>query len=184
MKEDKGLLRYESKTWSKLAVEKLIALDLAPSISINTSQIPTYKFYFSDDQLIVDHHSFADMGGPLVGVLSAHKAFPTEDLLVLACDFPKLHSIALQHLLDQFRITNSYEVVCFSIEGNIQPLCAIYSVGGLAKILLAYQNRELKKNSMMYVLAQLRTYYIDAKRDWIPYFKNFNAAADLDDLNN
>lgn len=179
MKEDKGLLLFQDKTWAHLALEKLSAINLASIISVNTSQTLTYTSYFKEGQLITDDNDLNDMGGPLVGVLSAHKAFPSEDLLVLACDFPKLDAIILQYLLDQFRKRDIYEAVCFKVDGQIQPLCAIYTATGLAKIVLAYQNKTLRKNSMMYVLEQLRTNYIDVKRDWIPYFQNFNSSQDL-----
>ncbi len=181
MNDDKGLLLFQGKTWAHLALEKLSALNIATAISVNKNQIPIYTSYFKDDQLITDDNDFIDIGGPLVGVLSSHKVFPTEDLLVLACDFPKIDTAILQYLLDQHR-SDVYEVVCYKVEDQVQPLCAIYTATGLAKILLAYQNKTLRKNSMMHVLEQLRTNYLDVALDWIPYFKNFNAAADLDFL--
>ena len=180
MKTDKGMLVLGDKTWAELAAEKLSALDLPTVISINPSQRTTYETHFKKEQLIVDHPTFADVGGPLLGILSVHKQFPSEDLLVLACDFPKMETIVLDFLLNQFKKNLACEAMCFKIEKQVQPLCAIYTATGLARILNIYQQKRLERNSMMYVLEQLQPIYLVPDKSWNPYFKNANSKVDLD----
>jgi molybdopterin-guanine dinucleotide biosynthesis protein A len=180
MKADKGMLVLSDKTWAQLAVEKLSVLDLSTIISINPSQRTTYETHFKKAQLIVDHPAFADVGGPLLGVLSVHRQFPSQDLLILACDFPKMESIVLHYLHDQFKKSTAYEAMCFKIENQVQPLCAIYTATGLVRIMNLYQQKKLGRNSMMHLLELLQTNYLVPDKSWSPYFKNANSKADLD----
>lgn len=45
--------------------------------------------------------------------------------MVLACDFIKMQTIVLEHLITQFKNRNGYEAICFVVENPVQPLCAI-----------------------------------------------------------
>ena len=168
------------KTWAQLGADKLLALDLPTVISINPSQRTAYETHFKKEQLIFDHPSFVDVGGPLLGLLSVHQQLPSQDLMVLACDFPKMELIILQHLFDQFKKSIACEAMCFKVENQVQPLCAIYAATGLASILNIYQQKRLDRNSMMYVLEQLQTNYLVPDKSWNSHFKNANSKVDLD----
>ena len=179
MREDKGLLLFLHKTWAQLAEEKLLALDLTPVFSINPSQHTTYGANFKSAQLISDSPELEGTAGPLLGVLSVHLSFPSENLLVLACDMLKMEVIVLLELLHQFKENPTIEAICFKCENQIEPLCGIYSASGLAKLFDMHKRKTLGKNSMMHVLEILDVRYIVVENNWGPYFKNLNSVADL-----
>jgi molybdopterin-guanine dinucleotide biosynthesis protein A len=70
--------------------------------------------------------------------------------------------------------------MCFKIENQVQPLCAIYTATGLVRIMNLYQQKKLGRNSMMHLLELLQTNYLVPDKSWSPYFKNANSKADLD----
>ena len=179
MKKDKGLLPFKGKTWAQLAEEKLSALDLTPVFSINPSQHTTYRTNFKSAQLISDSPELEGTAGPLLGILSVHLSVPSENLLVLACDMLKMEVVVLRELMHQFKANPTIEAICFKCENQIEPLCAIYSASGLAKLTDMHKRKRLRKNSMMHVLEILDVRYIIAENNWGPYFKNFNSVADL-----
>ena len=71
------------------------------------------------------HDSF-ESAGPLVGILSAMKAYPQMAWLVVACDLPLLDSVSLDNLLarrDPTKIATAYRS---SSDGKPEPLFTIY----------------------------------------------------------
>ena len=179
MKKDKGLLLFRDKTWAQLAEEKLAALDLATIVSINPSQHTSYHIHFKAQQLTTDNAELVGMGGPLLGLMSVHLSLPSENLLALACDMPNMQVKILRELLNQFNETPGIQAICFKHQNKVEPLCAVYTASGLGKIFDIYQKKELKKNSMMYVLELLDAKYLVLKNEEISCFENFNSIADL-----
>lgn len=177
MGDDKGLLLSNKKTWAQWAHEKLALLTLPTVLSIKSKQEPLYKLIFSEEHLVIDDH--LSLAGPLLGVLSVHKRFASEDLMILACDLPLINQKVLETLWYEYKNNRDYEVYVFKFENQTEPLCGIYTHKGLAKILSAYSSKNLERYSMMYVLEQLQTKYIAAPETWKPYFKNFNSPTDL-----
>jgi molybdopterin-guanine dinucleotide biosynthesis protein A len=106
MGDDKGLLLSNKKTWVQLAQEKLALLPLPTAVSINSEQEPDYKLIFSEGQLVIDDHlSVAD---PLLGVLSVHKRFASQDLMILACDLPLINQEILETLHHEYKSNGGY----------------------------------------------------------------------------
>jgi molybdopterin-guanine dinucleotide biosynthesis protein A len=180
MGRDKGLLQYASKTWAQIAFDKLHALDIPVVVSINPSQLQTYRAVFSNELLITDDDAF-DIGGPLKGILSVHKRYPQNDLLVLAADIVNMSEDLLQQLYLFYKQTSA-EAVIFKHELHLEPLCGIYRTNALDKIVELYKKGELKKHSLHFILEQLETVCIDVPPQQEDKFANFNSESDLQNL--
>ena len=176
MGDDKGLLKSGNKTWAERGVEKFISLDIPFLISINASQVPSYRLHFDEGSLSIDDESIT-IQGPLLGLMSAHNHYPDKDILVLACDMINMNHQLLVELMTTFKNSTS-KAIAFKGE-TIEPLCAIYSSKGLKKIFSIYQKKELQKHSMMHVLELLHAEYIPIKAEQKVFFKNYNEPADL-----
>lgn len=180
MGTDKGLIVTQSVTWTQLAINKLAALNLSVVISVNETQYSTYLLKFKDATIVKDHAAI-EVYGPLKGLLSVHLKHPAKDLLVLACDMPHMHQQVLQELLMETSKANS-EALVFRSNEQIEPLCAAYSAKGLDKIYNLYLQGQLKKNSLHYLLENLKTTYLPVHPDWSKYFANYNSPSDLSSL--
>jgi len=177
MGDDKGLLMLDNRIWAQHAKEKIAALNLPVMLSINSDQVEPYQLFFKKGELIVDADDI-NIAGPLLGILSAHLKFPNEDILVLACDMPNMQMPVLKELLACYQ-KGSHEAIAFINGDQLEPMCAVYSSGGLAEILSLYKNNNLDRHSMMHALEILDTDFIKAKESWQPYFRNFNSPDDL-----
>ncbi len=181
MKDDKGLLLFNSETWAQLASRKLSSLNLQTVFSIRQEQLQSYNSIFSEDQLIIDQASL-NLAGPLLGILSVHVRFPKEDLVVLACDLPNLQPFVVKELVDQFQKNKECEAITFKLNGRVEPLCGIYTAKGLAKIRVLQQEKKLNQFSMIHALETVETEYLQALEDWDFFFKNLNSPDDLNGL--
>jgi molybdopterin-guanine dinucleotide biosynthesis protein A len=175
MGTDKGLLSLDEKVWAEIVREKLTHLRIPSAISINTHQKENYLKHFDANDLVVDNPGI-NIQGPVLGLMSAHLKFPSDDLLVLACDMIAMHEEVLRKLTADHDALNPSAIAYKS--DRIEPMCAIFSSQGLNKILHAHQRGGLPKNSMTYVLSQLNAVYISLPEEWRPYFKNVNSAKD------
>ncbi len=176
MGSDKGLLLHQGKTWAQKAVYTLSCCNMPVLLSVRKEQIPLYTACFDNSILLPD----ADIatGGPAKGILSAHLQHPGENFFVLACDMLNMQAEAIQFLLAQSKEREG-EVFVYTINGNAEPLCGLYTCTALAKINQLYQQQAIKKNSMKYLLSQVNTVYVDVPFNWLPYFKNYNTGSDL-----
>lgn len=176
MGKDKGLLIHDNKKWAEIGWDKFSHLHIYPLISINQSQVDDYSSYFDKKDLLIDDTSLA-LGGPLLGLMSAHLRYPNQDILVLACDMVNMSSDLIQELIKTFHDTPA-EAIAFKGD-QIEPLCALYSAAGLHKIFSSYTSKSLSKHSMKYVLESLQTIYIPLQEEHQLFFKNFNLPPDL-----
>jgi len=180
MGTDKGLITTNEQTWAQAAASKLGALELPCYLSVNESQHSGYATHFHSSQLIRDNKTI-DVRGPLLGVLSAHIELPGEDLFVLACDLPLMEIAVLEQLVESCNAIAA-DTFFFTNDGNPEPLCAIYTANGLAHVLDLLNTGRLQKHSMKYILEHLPTHTIPLRPDQKPFFRNFNAHADLNGL--
>ncbi|HEY5823340.1 MAG TPA: molybdenum cofactor guanylyltransferase, partial [Cyclobacteriaceae bacterium] len=171
MGSDKGLLKDGDKTWSQMAIEKLSSLSLHSVVSINSSQKNTYSPFFSSDQLVLDKEEL-DIRGPLLGLLSVHDQFASDDLFILGCDLPKMEIHVLQSLLDEHKQFPHFDCFVFSNSTHNEPLCGVYTANGLKKISDAVGEGKLRSNRMMDVLDQLNTKRLPLKEEWSGSFQN------------
>lgn len=125
MGSDKGLLKLYDSTWTEIAYDKISRLQLPVVISVNQNQYKDYSSLFLSQQLITDDNTL-QLKGPLCVLLSVHKRFPEEDLLLPACDIPLLEIEILQELLSQYDKHSSYDAFIYTNDGEPEPLCGIY----------------------------------------------------------
>jgi len=181
MGTDKGLLKLHANTWAQTAIDKIATLQLPVVLSVNKDQLEGYAAIFAPQQLIPDNESL-EMKGPLCGVLSVHIQFPHDDLMILACDMPLMETELLKELLSHYGQQTSSDAFIYTNDGEPEPLCGIYKARGLAHILSLYQEKQLPKHSMKYVLEHISTHSIPLPGDKKKCFRNFNAHAELNGL--
>ncbi len=179
MGTDKGLLIAENKSWVKAAYDKLSTLGLNTVISVNSSQLELYAQQFERKQLVADNDSL-HINGPLHGLLSVHLQFPSEDLLVLACDMIAMDNIVLAHLHQTYKDLPGKDCYVFQNDNGAQPLAGIYTASLLYRIFQENQQGQLQKFSMKHVLETSNTHLINIPVDWEKYFVNYNFKEDID----
>jgi molybdopterin-guanine dinucleotide biosynthesis protein A len=181
MGTDKGLILNEVRTWAQTAMDRLAALSIPVSISVNALQYDSYRAVFPDVALVQDDPTLG-IRGPLLGVLSAHVAHPAAAVFVLACDMPLMDVSIPKQLFEQYRDDEDHEAFVFTNEEEPEPLCGIYTTAGLRKIFDALQSGSLQKHSMKYALGLLAVRYTALTDIQKPCFRNFNAHAALNGL--
>ena len=178
MGSDKGLLPADDSTWAQAAIDKLTALEIPVSLSVNELQYNNYATAFAGTAIGTDNELLL-LHGPLLGVLSAHLQYPLQDLFILACDMPLMETSVLRELYNEYLQTDAYNAFVFTNDDEPEPLCGIYCAKGLAAILDMYKTNTLTRHSMKFMLEHLNTCYVAITAEQKKYFKNFNAHADL-----
>jgi molybdopterin-guanine dinucleotide biosynthesis protein A len=173
MGTDKGLISLLDKNWATIAAEKLSTLNIPVRLSINPRQKNSYEQFFAEELLLLDDESLG-IGGPLLGLLSAHLLHPSEDLFILACDLPLMKNSLLKSLYAIEQDNSEYEVFVFTIHGAAEPLCAIYKSNGLRKVVKKLSTNELIKYSMKSVLSVLKVLELEVAEEDREAFRNFN----------
>jgi len=176
MRQDKGLIKLNGETWTKIALDKLTALGLPTLVSVNERQYHEYQKYFDKVQLVVDRPDLG-ISGPLGGIISAHLSHLSEDLAVLACDMINLKQTVLEKLIAEFQ-QHQPEAIVYKSE-RIEPLCAIYSATALKKIYAQHVSHPFENHSIHHLLDILETTYLPLPNEWLSFFRNFNQPADL-----
>lgn len=174
MGRDKGLITFSDTTWAHNTAELLAATPVKDVfISINTSQLNSYNF--PADKLVVDLEL---ANGPINGLLSAHQSHPQKDFFILACD---MQLMTVETLLPLFSTYEKHHLHCdafvYKNEGEIEPMCGIYTRNALEKTMEKVKKGELKKNSLKYLLENVNTYYLETSSE--DSFENFNTEADI-----
>lgn len=178
---DKGLIEDRGVAWAQSALNKVVSLGLPVAFSVNPEQFNTYSSTFEDSKLIIDNNEL-QLKGPLLGVMSAYLKYPSEDLLVLACDMPFMNILLLQKLKDQYHSDDSVDAIVFSNNGEPEPLCAVYSAKALADILEKFLSGKLLKYSMKNMIEHISPYFIAIEENEKKFFKNINTHAELNGL--
>ena len=173
MGKDKGMLKKGDRTWAEIAREKLLALKIPAVVSVNDDQVDEYEKVFSISDLVIDEEF--EVGGPLLGLLSAHHRFPDKDIFVLACDIVEMKTEVMEHLVDRY----AAPATVFKNEYFAEPLCGIYSHEALAIVLEALQNYELRSHSMMNILKLISANTIEIDKSWYQLFNNFNTPIEV-----
>jgi len=178
MGTDKGLLSTEAKTWAQSAYNKITALNIPVKVSVNKQQQAGYSAIFSGNNLVTDDPSL-QLKGPLLGVLSSHFQFPSEDLIVLACDMPLMEPSILKELYNNYRQHPSFDAYIYTNDGEPEPLCGIYTSKALSGIVDMLHNGTLVKHSMKFILDHLVVNFTPATDEQKICFRNINAHAEL-----
>jgi molybdopterin-guanine dinucleotide biosynthesis protein A len=177
MGTDKGLMVEDGLNWAQLAFSKLQPLVDDVYISVSPLQLAKYAASFGD-KLIADDPSLS-IGGPVLGLLSAHLAHPNQDIMVLACDMPRMESAPLEFLLQQYKQVPYMETYLFVNDNGLQPLMAIYASSLLEKILQELKAGTLTNFSVKHLVDISKTYQAVVPAAWEKYFVNYNTHEDL-----
>lgn len=142
MGADKGLLPWGSigapaertagapapLTWAGHAAALLEAVGLPWYISVRTAQVPAYGALFGD-RLVIDD---GEAPGPLGGLLSAHRALPNADLLLLACDMTEVDEKLLWELMRVYRTEPAANFIVYREGDFAEPFPGIYKARGMS----------------------------------------------------
>ncbi|MCX6181983.1 MAG: molybdenum cofactor guanylyltransferase [Bacteroidetes bacterium] len=178
MGSDKGMLKKGELTWAQIAREKLLALNIPAVVSVNNDQVEEYEHIFSISELVIDDEF--EVGGPLLGLLSAHHMFPGKDIFILACDMVEMQVEVLENLIANY----SAPATVFKNEYFAEPLCGIYSNEALEKIFVAYKDHELRSHSMMTILNLISANTIEINKSWQQFFNNINTPVEAKGIRN
>ena len=178
MGKDKGLIpatgqNLATENWAALAVEKMATLGVRVVLSVNERQLATYASVFPRDLLVPDDPTLS-VKGPLAGLLSIHRQTPLEDLFVLACDLPLMEPVLLQALFSRRSVRTDAQAYLYTMDGEPEPLCGIYTAAGLDLITGLYRAKRLVRHSMKYALEQLDVDSLAVPEDKKGCFENFN----------
>jgi len=155
MGSDKGLLIKDGKTWAERVSENLKAFNIPVVLSINEKQQETYNKYFASKDLVVDT---LPMHGPLNGLLTVHQQFPSEDILLMACDLIDMKKEVLQQLLNSYEENNAADFIAYEEDNFFQPLCAIYKAKALDELYQQLSEGSLANYSFQYILNNRNTH--------------------------
>lgn len=177
MGTDKGLMVEDGLNWAQLAFSKLRSLVDEVYVSVSSAQAAKYAGSFGD-KLIIDDQSLS-MGGPVLGLLSAHIAHPKEDIIVLACDMPRMEKDPIEYLLRQYKGMPEMETYLFVNDKGFQPLMAIYASALLEKILQDLNAGTLTTFSVKHLVDISKSYQATVPETWKKYFVNYNSHEDM-----
>ncbi|MDP4265158.1 MAG: molybdenum cofactor guanylyltransferase [Bacteroidota bacterium] len=181
MGTDKGLLKWEARTWARTSVDKMAILNIPVKLSVNNDQADEYAKVFSPGDLITDRKELP-VKGPLAGVLSAHLQYPNEDIFLLGCDMLLMDPVILQELKNLSITCPAYDAWLYTNDGEPEPLCSIIKSAALKKIINMHESGQLKKHSMKFMLEHIHIFTLPLREDQKKYFRNFNTHAELNGL--
>lgn len=126
MGRDKGQIIYHKKEQRFHMIELVESLGIEAHVSVAKAQ------YNSMSNRIED--SFLDLG-PMGGILSAFKCFPSNALLVLANDLPKVNKKLLMQLIKERDSSKMATALVAKGEKFPEPLICIYEPKAYARLL-------------------------------------------------
>ncbi|GCE81980.1 NTP transferase domain-containing protein [Komagataeibacter diospyri] len=100
---------------------------------------------------IVDRREIKEMlgGGPMLGVLSAHTAYPDVAWLVVACDLPMLDDRTLAILVDERNADLDATAYLSESDGLPEPLCTIWEPAMLAELAKRKADQTIRLRQML-----------------------------------
>jgi len=126
MGTDKSLLDYHGKPQRAYLYELLKQYCPPTFLSCSREQAATIDAQY---EVIIDDEA-ADKAGPLSGLLSAHKAMPAVDFLVLGCDYPLVATYEIETLLHAGATGRS--AAFRNAAGFVEPLVSLWTRHDLA----------------------------------------------------
>ncbi|MDA8596636.1 NTP transferase domain-containing protein [Flavobacteriaceae bacterium] len=163
MGRDKGQIIYHNKEQRFHMVELIESLGIEVHISVAEGQ------YESMPNRIED--SFLDLG-PMGGILSAFKEFPSNALLVLANDLPKINKNILIQLMQERDTSMVATALVAKGEKFPEPLVCIYEPKAYAR-LLEFLSLGYSCPRKMLINSEIKLIEVDPK-----YIENANSPED------
>ncbi|MBN8220511.1 MAG: NTP transferase domain-containing protein [Spirochaetes bacterium] len=127
MRRDKGLIVTDGVSAAGRAALLLGQFSRRIVLSLRAAQAAEYAAALPERTQV--HDVFSDLG-PLGGLLSVQRKFPTADIFLLACDMPYVTAADIRRLLSLGSALAAYRS-----GGIFEPLCAFYSAAVSAEIL-------------------------------------------------
>lgn len=166
MQEDKALMQFNGKTFTKLVAN---AMNPLVSGMLLLSNNPAHKIL----GLTQISDAFED-AGPLAGIYSGLRQSKTDLNLVLSCDVPLIKTHILQSLLQH---ANKFDVVQLSAENRAMPLIALYNKSCLPHFEKCLKNGEYK---LQLALADLNVKTVLLPPEDAIFVSNVNTPADFE----
>lgn len=146
MGTEKGLVNYKGKALIEYSVEALSSFCDHLLISSGNDAYSYLGLPIIPDEI--------PNCGPIGGIYSCMKAFPSDIYLVASCDVPHIDSQVFKHLLES--LGEFQAVIPIDSKGKKQPLVACYSSDCFPVFQKELQEGKLK---MMKLLSKLDVYY-------------------------
>lgn len=109
--------------------------------------------------------------GPIGGIHACLSLINSDYLFVLGCDMPFVTTEIINKLIENI---DNYDIIVPSVNGKIEPLCAIYSKKILNSIEKKIEKQDFK---LLNLITDCNALYINFEDE--EHFKNFNTIDDL-----
>ncbi|WP_308721309.1 NTP transferase domain-containing protein [Komagataeibacter xylinus] len=149
MGQDKAALSYNGRPQLARAVDLVARHAERCFVSIRPDQQPDPLR--ASYPCIMDRREIKDRlgGGPMVGVLSAHLAYPGVAWLVVACDLPMLDDMTLAALVQERNADLAATAYVSESDGLPEPLCTIWEPATLAALHNQAANQKIRLRRML-----------------------------------
>jgi molybdenum cofactor guanylyltransferase len=205
---DKGSLLKDGVPWVRHVAGKLAFFDIPVVFSVNARQLKTYPELLPSTELVPDAvvHPGTNalplatanplpLAGPLQGLLSVHLRFPSNDLLLLACDMLDLDTATIGKLIAAYekgkpstcippagedgsfpRVDadrSEFDFYIYQGAEFVQPFCGIYTSSGMRSVYDRAIKGELMDLSLQSLFKNGKTQKIPIQRE--EAFRNYNS---------
>lgn len=149
MGQDKAALSYNGRPQLARAVDLVARHAERCFVSIRPDQQPDPLR--ASYPCIMDRREIKDRlgGGPMVGVLSAHVAYPGVAWLVVACDLPMLDDTTIAALVHERNADLAATAYVGESDGLPEPLCTIWEPATLAALHNQARNQKIRPRQML-----------------------------------
>jgi molybdopterin-guanine dinucleotide biosynthesis protein A len=175
MGSDKGSLLRDGIPWALHVAGKLAPFGLPVVFSVNKLQMQTYPAFIPSGRLVPDSLPIA---GQLKGLLSVHERFPSNDLLLLACDMLDMDEATIGKMITAYREDGlpAHEApdhfYIYQEAEFIQPFCGIYTARGLRPVYARAVKGELQEFSLRSLFNEGKTKRLQIEH--LEAFENYN----------
>ncbi len=172
MGSDKGLLFSKEQRWFEKNYNLLSKIFPKVVVSINSDQLDKYKEIKPNYEYIIDSADFID--GPLLGIISSHSKYPTNELFVLACDMIEMTETPIRNILSFYQNKVGYDFYLYQNETFLETLCGIYTVRGIEHL----RERILEKDKNFAIhklISSSKVFSIPVALEYIGMFINYNS---------
>lgn len=138
MGSDKGLVKLNGKKFIEHILEALVPNVNEVIIITNNSNYNNLECKVFEDRI--------KNCGPLGGIYTGLMNSPTENNIVVSCDIPFISSDLIKHIIENMGRADMAVPV---FNGNIEPLCAVYTKRTTAEIYDLIMNNELKMQNVL-----------------------------------
>ncbi len=179
---DKSQLVIGGKPIVQLQLEKLAKTGCEPLfVCTQKSKLITPPLHHSITSIQDFHPNLGPIGGlhaALKKITVAQSSLPVDAIFLLACDMPLISANTIRRILRAFQ---RCDAVVPTHDGNLEPLCAVYS----RKILPAVESRIAARKLAMHDLAKsLTTHFFDVSTlaNWEREFYNINTQKEYEQI--